>query len=144
MYYFCYFLFPVILTLNLSSAPDIDLGIIENLQVVTFISYFGREPWFYKILKYLKNPSVTKSLKEFTIGIIFDYDELIRWPNFEGWKCLDAILFSLPTLQKVLTVLVGFTSTSQLPSIIQGRLPLLESCGILSVVSGTIRDLQGF
>jgi hypothetical protein len=97
---------------------------------------------------YLKNPSVTKSLKELTIGIIFDQAESTTLPNFEGWKDLDAILFSLPILQKVFAVLVGFsledTSESQLQSIIPARLPLLESRGILSVVSGTIPDLRGF
>jgi hypothetical protein len=149
-----HFLLHEALTLNFSSAPNIiDLGIIENLQVVTLTSTdfldgcFGWEVMFRSLLQWLKSPSVIKSLKELTIGFLFIGSRSRTLPKFGGWTDLDIILFSLPILQKIVIhvhFLVERISTSQLQCAMQGRLPLLESRGILSVVSGGIRDLRGF
>jgi hypothetical protein len=134
--------------MNSLSDPNIDLGIIENLQVLTFI--FNFELRFSEILEYLKNPSVTKSLKELTFGVIFNdviFNEVetITRSNIKEWKDLDAILFSLPTLQKVLTVFTGDLSSrdnSRLPDMIKRRLPRLKRRGILSVVAGKQSPLK--
>jgi hypothetical protein len=107
----------------------------------------GRRPGWKSVLRslleYFKNPSVTKSLKELNIGFLIQQQEFTTLPNFEGWKDLDAILFPLPTLQKIL-ILVYFMaediSTSQLQSAMQGQFPLLEGRGILSI-TGNFDDL---
>jgi hypothetical protein len=102
---------------------------------------------FRSLLEWLKNPSVIKSLKELTIGFLLTRQDSTTLPKFEGWTDLDTILFSLPILQKIdihVHFLVERINTSQLQCAMQGRFPLLESRGILSVVSGNIHDLRGF
>jgi hypothetical protein len=110
---------------------------------------FGFSGWglvFYSLLEHLKHSSITKSLERLTIGFLFHRQELITLPIFQGWKDLDIILSSLRILQEVLIVIDFMAKdvcNSRIQSVMQGKLPLLESCGTLSIVSGSIRDLGG-
>jgi hypothetical protein len=109
---------------------------------------------FPLIARCLRNPLVTKSLEELTIGLPFcrslrrlGEDLGCHISKFEWWEDLDTILVPLPTLKQVL-VYVDFsaaptsTSTAQLQIAMDGRMPLLEARGILKVVSGSIDDLE--
>jgi hypothetical protein len=65
---------------------------------------------------------------------------MLQW-----WKQLDTILVPLQTLQQVLIYVDFFTapvSSAQLQIAMQECMPLLEARGILSIVSGSLADLE--
>jgi hypothetical protein len=141
----------------LSLDPNaIDLGVMSNLRFLTLkctVAGWSSLGWsdanFPLIARCLKNPLVTKSLEELTIGLQINSKDWrnLGWyiSNLEWWEDLDTILVPLPTLKQVL-VYVDFsavpTSTAEMQIAMDGCMPLLEARGILKVVSGRIEDLE--
>jgi len=137
-----------------------DLGIVENLQYLAFFTIkAGGDLLFERlnaVIEYLKDRVVTKCLKELVISLrIFElhsYATLENLSDFEGWKVLDQAMSTVHTLEKATINLdflwypstgAGITQASQTAEpYMRQCLPLLDSRGILSVVSGSTAGLE--
>ena len=127
------------------------------MQFLTF-AFLLAKPWqercsdeLNSIIDRLRDPQITKSLKELTFGIqVYGYDPdweqgLATMSGFTGWEDLDLLLCSVTTLRRVV-IHVEFppqtVDPTDLQLAMQGRLHNMGERGILSVVLGKIDDLE--
>lgn len=137
-----------------SDLTTIDLGVVKKLRFLTldfteWRASSSASEWTRAlglIVNYLKNPLVTKSLEFLAIRLQASVD-VQALSNVVGWDDLDDILVSLQTLQRVV-IDIHFWSirvnptTAQLQYFMQ-RLPRLEARGMLSIVSGDLKEEFG-
>jgi hypothetical protein len=98
----------------------------------------------------LKNPSVTKSLKELTVGIDARQDAFrLNWETiflWNAWQELDVVLSSIPTLQRVdICFDFGYLPGNNASILALGaeeHLPLLSERGIVTLREGNIDRLE--
>ena len=127
-----------------------NLGSINNLRSLTFVVAVGsrwRDGWHEELrmfVDHLKLSPPTKSLKELTISTqMFAIKEVT---DFAGWKDLDFVISTLPSLEKVVInlhfLLYPAVSSAYARPGMQRLLPLSESRGILSIVVGSNIQLE--
>ena len=126
-----------------------DLGSISNLGSLTFIVAVrwtdGWEGEFLMLVDHLKHSPPTKSLKELTISIRI-FRSRHGCEEFEGWKVLDLVISTLPSLERVV-INLDFPlhpplSYAYVIPAMRGLLPLSESRGILSIVTDDDTQLE--
>jgi hypothetical protein len=118
---------------------------LQHLQFLTLVGQmtdFWVWEWGFRVADILKNSSVTRCLKELTIGFVsHQYIQSTRidwiWQdilNSKVWKDLDLILSSVSTLQQVL-IHFYFSSCNTVPGPfwagMRDSMPLLQERGIL-------------
>jgi hypothetical protein len=125
---------------------------LQRLQFLTFhVTYVGVKEWErgFRAVDILKNPSITHSLKELTIGFVTYLENLVDsdWRDIydsKVWKDLDYVLSSIPTLQRV-HIYFDIESGHIPPQFWAGiwaSMPLLKEWGILTLEEGYIKNLE--